>query len=325
MDVTVIGAGVAGLATAMELHERGARVRVVDRGPELGGSSCSWFAGGMLAPWCEGESAEPAVTELGQYALEWWPRHYAETQMQGTLVVAPPRDAADLSRWAGRTGGHEWIDGERIAALEPDLAGRFRKALFYPREGHLDPRRALAGLRDRLSEAGIAIEYGTALTPEAVTEGMVADCRGYAAAPQVPGLRGVKGEMVILRAPDISFSRPIRLLHPRIPLYVVPRGDHVFMVGATSIESDDRRRVSARSLMELLGAAYTLHPAFGEAEVLEIGTDVRPAFPDNLPAIRAEGRMVRVNGLYRHGFLLSPALARQAADALLGSNHSGVE
>ena len=85
------------------------------------------------------------------------------------------------------------------------------------------------------------------------------------------------------------------------------------MVGATMIESDAAQRISARSLLELLSAAYALHPAFGEAEVLEIGTGVRAAFPDNLPRLRRVGGALYVNGLYRHGFLLAPALARRAA------------
>ena len=109
----------------------------------------------------------------------------------------------------------------------------------------------------------------------------------------------------------------MRLLHPRIPLYVVPREDGLFMVGATQIESAERSRVTVRSLIELLSAAYALHPAFGEAEVVEIGTDVRPAFPDNLPAVRERGRVVHLNGLFRHGFLLSPAYAARAAEAAL--------
>src|SRR3546814_16307026 len=71
--------------------------------------------------------------------------------------------------------------------------------------------------------------------------------------------------------------------------------------------------------MELLGAAYAVHPAFGEAEVVEIGVDARPAFPDNLPRAWREGDTVFVNGLYRHGFLLAPAMARRAADLALGA------
>jgi glycine oxidase len=66
-------------------------------------------------------------------------------------------------------------------------------------------------------------------------------------------------------------------------------------------------------MLELLGAAYALHPAFAEAEILETGVDVRPAFPDNLPRVVERGGRIHVNGLYRHGFLLSPAMARQAA------------
>jgi glycine oxidase len=113
----------------------------------------------------------------------------------------------------------------------------------------------------------------------------------------------------------------VRLLHPRIPLYVVPRGEGVFMVGATMIESDDTTRITARSMLELLSAAYALHPAFGEAEIVEIGTQARPAFPDNLPRIRRIDGTLYVNGLYRHGFLLAPALARRVAGVVVEHQH----
>jgi glycine oxidase len=108
------------------------------------------------------------------------------------------------------------------------------------------------------------------------------------------------------------------MLHPRFPLYVVPRGDGVFMLGATMLESGERARVTARSVVELLNAAYALHPAFAEAEILEMGADARPAFADNLPRLRPFGPgSLHVNGLFRHGFLLSPALASRAADYFL--------
>ncbi len=123
--------------------------------------------------------------------------------------------------------------------------------------------------------------------------------------------------MVSLRTRDISLSRPVRFLHPRIPLYVVPRGDGLFMVGATMIESAARGSVTARSAIELLSAAYALHPAFGEAEIVETRADVRPAFPDNMPRIVRRGTKVYFNGLYRHGFLRAPAFARRAADTVL--------
>ncbi|HTR87737.1 MAG TPA: FAD-dependent oxidoreductase [Reyranella sp.] len=313
--VIVVGAGVAGLVTALELAERGCAVEVIERGRALGDGCCSWQAGGMLAPWCERATTEPVVVTRGVPSIDWWVKHFPGTVRKGSLVLAPPRDQVDLTRFAERTERYEWIDGDRIAALEPDLAGRFRRALFFPDEGHLTPRLALAALEERLSKLGVPIRYGTE-APANPSADYLIDCRGLAARDRLVDLRGVRGEMLVIRSRDVSLARPVRLLHPRIPLYIVPRGDGVFMIGATMIESEERRGPSVRSTVELLNAAYTLHPAFGEAEIVELGADLRPAFPDNLPAVRRKGTIFYVNGLYRHGFLLAPALAREVADAI---------
>jgi len=317
LDVAVVGAGVVGLACATELLSRGVRVAIHERGPRIGAEACSWYAGGMLAPWCEGESAEEPVIRLGQQAADWWERHAGGVVRNGTLVVAPSRDRSELRRFGQRTSHFDEIDGEAIAGLEPDLAGRFSRGLFFAGEGHLDPRKAIAALAERLVANGAVIHFDSAVEPADLGADIVLDCRGLAARDVLSELRGVKGEMLLLRSDEIRLSRPVRLLHPRIPLYIVPRADGLFMVGATMIESGERRRISARAMLELLGAAYALHPAFAEAEVVEIGTDARPAFPDNLPRLTRRGRVIHVNGLYRHGFLLSPAMARMAADAVL--------
>jgi glycine oxidase len=317
MKVSVIGGGVVGLCVATVLAERGLDVTLYERAGAPGPASCSWWAGGMLAPWCEGESAEEPVVRLGRDAISWWSERVGGVVLNGSLVVAMPRDVADLRRFARMTDCHEGADAQRIAALEPDLEGRFRQGLFFPGEGHLDPRRALADLVARLEDLGAELRFGTELAPHDAPGDFVVDCRGLGARDDLPELRGVKGEMLVLHAPDISLSRPVRLLHPRIPLYVVPRGDSVYMVGATMIESGERWRITARSMMELLGAAYALNPAFAEAEILETGVDARPAFPDNLPRLSRDGRVLRANGTYRHGYLLAPALARQAAALLL--------
>lgn len=317
LHVGIVGAGVVGLACAVELLGRGATIEIHERGAFAGERACSWHAGGMLAPWCEGESAEEPVIRLGQEAAGWWERHVAGVVRKGTLVLAPSRDRSELRRFGQRTTEFVELDGEGIAAIEPDLAGRFAKGLFFEGEGHLDPRRALAGLTEKVQALGGCIHFGSEAIAEDLSGDAVLDCRGLSARDALPDLRGVKGEMLLLRSRDIALSRPVRLLHPRIPLYVVPRADGLFMVGATMIESGERSRISARSMLELLGAAYALHPAFGEAEIVEIGVDARPAFPDNLPRLTRRGRIILVNGLYRHGFLLSPAMARMAADAVL--------
>jgi len=166
--------------------------------------------------------------------------------------------------------------------------------------------------------AGGTIKFNSNIIPQDL-DGIVIDCRGLAARDTQEDLRGVKGEMILIETDEVELSRPVRLIHPRWPLYVIPREDHLFMLGATSIEAEDTG-VSVRSALELLGAAYAVHPAFAEARIVEFGSGLRPAFPDNLPRISIEKENIAVNGLYRHGFLLAPALA----ELVLGYVERGV-
>ncbi|MBO0903866.1 FAD-dependent oxidoreductase [Jiella sonneratiae] len=316
MEITVIGAGVAGLATAVTLAERGAAVTLHERSQTLGENAASWLAGGMLAPYCEAESADPSIVEPGLAAIGWWAERVPDVVRGGTLVVAPAREGADLDRFRRRTRRGLPLGGAEIAALEPDLAGRFDRGLHFPAEAHLDPRRALAALGERLGTLGGTLRLGSPVEAETATGDVVVDCRGIGAGD--PGIRSVRGEMLVLRTDEIRLSRPVRLLHPRFPVYVVPRAGGRFMVGATMIESEASGGPTLRAAVELMSAAYALHPAFAEAEVIEMKAGRRPAFPDNLPRVERRGRIVSVNGLYRHGFLLGPDCAARAADLALG-------
>jgi glycine oxidase len=318
MLVRVIGAGVAGLTAAFEIARQGAvagvSVELVEREARAG-QGCSRYAGGMIAPWCELQSAEPLVAELGEEALSFWTREVPIARVAGSLVVAPARERAELVDFSRRTKHFEALDGAGLARLEPDLSGRFANALYFPREAHLDPSAAMVALTALLAATpNVALRFGAEAGGPA---DWTIDCRGFSAREALPELRGVKGEMLMLRSEEIALSRPVRMLHPRRPVYVVPRGGGLFMVGATMIENEERSRVTARSVVELVNSAYAIHPAFAEAEIVEMGSDVRPAYPDNMPRITQRGRTLYINGLYRHGFLLAPALARRAARVIL--------
>lgn len=305
-QISIIGAGIAGTWQALLLSRAGFEVTLFERDdPSLQGSTGYW-AGGMLAPYCEGETTEPVIARLGLRSLDLWDNEFADGPRSGTLVVAHRRDRADFDRFAQRTTGHDLVDADRLASLEPALADQFDRALFYADEHHVEPRKVLPKLHARLNDLGVAIRYGAA--PAGADNSVTIDCRGIAARDSFTDLRGVKGEMIVVETNEIQLGRPVRLIHPRWPLYIVPREDNRFMIGATTIETEDSG-VSVRSALELLSAAYAVHPAFAEARIVEIGAGLRPAFPDNLPRIRIDGKRISVNGLYRHGFLLAPALA----------------
>ena len=305
--ISVIGAGIAGAWQALLFAKSGHRVTLHEHSDAAMTQSTSYWAGGMLAPHCEAEVSEPVIVRLGLRSLKLWREHFPDTPFNGSLVVAHPRDRADFERFARLTSGHRRLDADGIAEIEPSLEGRFREGLFYADEGHVEPRKILPELHARIREHGGRIEFNSDIEPDDV-DGTVIDCRGLAARNTDSELRGVKGELILIESDEVELKRPVRLIHPRFPLYVIPRGQGRFMLGATSIESESSG-VSVRSALELLGAAYAVHPALGEARILEFGSGLRPAFPDNLPRIAIDNDKIAVNGLYRHGFLLAPALA----------------
>ena len=305
--VSVIGAGIAGAWQALLFAQAGHEVTLHERSDAAMTQSTSYWAGGMLAPYCEAEASEPVIVRLGIRSLDLWREHFPQTPFNGSLVVAHPRDRADFERFARLTTCYRRLDAHAITELEPSLEGRFRDGLFYADEGHVEPRRVLPELHARFTAAGGTLKFNSDPAQDDL-DGVVIDCRGVFARDTQNDLRGVKGEIILIETDEIKLSRPVRLIHPRWPLYVIPRGGNRFMLGATSIEAEDNG-VSVRSALELLGAAYAVHPAFAEARIVEFGSGLRPAFPDNLPRIAIDNQKIAVNGLYRHGFLLAPALA----------------
>jgi glycine oxidase len=104
----------------------------------------------------------------------------------------------------------------------------------------------------------------------------------------------------------------VRLLHARHRVYLVPRPGDVVVVGASEVESEDRSAVSLRSAVELMTAAHSVMPALGEARIQRLDANLRPALPENEPHVDVSPGLVRINGLFRHGWLLAPALVDDA-------------
>jgi glycine oxidase len=330
-SITIVGAGLMGRLLAVALARAGHRVEVHDAGGPDGASSAAFVAAAMLAPLAESIVAEPGVVRMGAYALARWPELLGQLvqpvyfQRNGTLIVWHRQDAPEAVRLRQKfeQAQHavpqlphmQALDGAGLAAHEPALAGRFSQGLYLPGEGQLDNRQLLAALAATMDALGVATHWhstrslGDFAPGSAGQPDWLLDCRGTGAHEAWPQVRGVRGEVVRLHAPDVALARPTRLVHPRYSIYLAPKEDHHFVIGATEIESSDRSPASVRSTLELLSAAYAVHPGFAEARITELTTQCRPTLPDNLPAVRCvRERVLEVNGLYRHGFMIAPAM-----------------
>ncbi|WP_322033564.1 FAD-dependent oxidoreductase [Paraburkholderia sp. J76] len=330
-DFAVLGGGLSGRLVAWHLAGEGHRVALYERGGPEGGEAAAWVAAAMLAPLAEAAVAELLITELGIESLETWPRILAGLpqpvffQRNGTLVVWHTADRTEAPLFERRVRANAprslaesnfvALAGAQLDAAEPALAGRFARGWLLEGEGQLDNRQALAALAAGLADRGVETHWHTTVDEANPPLARVTiDCRGLGAKPVLPGLRGIRGEVARVHAPGIALTRPVRLLHPRYPLYIAPKENDVFVIGATEIEGEDRSPVSVRSALELLSAAFAVHPAFGEARILELNTQCRPTLPDHRPALIWDGKTtLRVNGLYRHGFMIAPAVADEAA------------
>ena len=321
-SITVAGAGIAGLWQAWKLALAGHRVRLMEQSAAPFEASSSRWAGAMIAPECEAEAAPQIVRDMGRRGLALWRDAYSGLVQNGTLVVAAVRDRPELTRFQRETENHQLLHSTRLAELEPDLASRFDAALYFPQEAHMDANLALEDMLAKVRDAGVEVLMRTPWTRD--DGNLLVDCRGMAARDDIKGMRGVRGERIVVLARDVNLSRPVRLLHPRQPIYVVPQGDGRFVIGATVIEREDAGPVTVRSALELLGSAFALHPGFAEAEIVDMGAGVRPAFADHVPRIIVEdgGNIVRVNGMYRHGFLLAPVMAEAVTEFVAdGTRH----
>ncbi|WP_274585643.1 FAD-dependent oxidoreductase [Neisseria leonii] len=334
-DIAVLGGGLLGRLCALNLAERGRNVSLYEQGGEAGEGSAAHIAAAMLAPSAESVDAPPEVVSLGRRSLPLWRALVSKLpqpvffQENGSLIVWHGQDRPlsvqflqHLQRSKPPAAPEIWT-AQQLAGHEKQLSGRFQTACFLPQEGQLDNRQTLAALAEALKRHGVCCHWQTAADPDtlAARHGWVIDCRGIGAQSswhQADGsrLRGVRGEVARVLAPEITLNRPVRLLHPRYPLYIAPKENHIFVVGATQIESESRAPASVRSGLELLSALYAVHPAFGEAQILELSAGLRPTLNHHCPEIRyrPRRRLIESNGLFRHGFMIAPAVSAAVAD-----------
>jgi glycine oxidase len=355
VDVAVAGGGPIGLASAWYAARRGLRVTLVDAG-EPG----AWdVAAGMLAPASEADFGDDALAGLGLRSGDLFTAFCAELEAAsgvevglragGTLAVARDRDEAEalerLLAYRRDLGlAVERLRPSQARRLEPALAPTVRLALEVPGDHSVDPRRLVAALRvaagragatlvagrvagvlrDGERVAGLRLDDGRELRAAQVLIAAGVGSGALAGLPDGAGIpvRPVKGQVLRLRDP--------RAIHPHPPLvertirgaetYLVPRADGSYVLGATMEERGHDRVPTAGGVYELLRDMSEVVPGVLELELTELRAGLRPATPDNLPAIGAGAApgLVWATGHFRNGILLTPVSAELAVAALTG-------
>lgn len=351
----VVGAGLLGRLISWQLLQAGHKVELFEAGSFTQSSSAAHTAAAMISPLSEVVISDRSIYDLGLRSLEIWPvwidslnhalaDHHnfpgpIQYEANGSIIVAHPQDHSelvqfkqDLQNKLGNDDQSVWLNNESLIEKEPQLS-HFQQGLFLPDEAFLDNRQLLDNLYTMILQLGgkchenspITFQNENALANDFQNNyDWVFDCRGLGRKDIDKNIRGVRGEIMWVETDEVELKHPVRLCHPRYKLYVVPKPNNQFIIGATEIESEDRSPISLQSTLELSSALYTIHPAFAEARVIETDVNLRPAYLDNLPKIQIEKankeknakNIISINGLYRHGYLLAPALIEKSFELM---------
>lgn len=348
--VVVIGAGIVGLLTALELRRRGHRVVLRSEGIAEG---TTFAAAGMLAPAAEIQYGQGPLWDIMREAGDLHRELAARLPGAGyrdasTLVVG--RDTADLAALhdlaaVQRSTGAEVreLTGAALRREEGALLRGLPGGVLLTRDHQVDPRLLAAAAHAALESDGVD---GMAGPPAEIHLGPITSCEDSGAdrivlaaglgVPEIDGphrrlelaLRPVRGDVLRLRVPpslllpgeDNLVTRTVRAIVRGRPVYLVPRDDRTLVLGATSRE-DDLAGTSAGGVLQLLQDAAEILPAVRETELIEVTTRDRPGTPDDLPLlgpVPGAEHVVVSTGYHRHGILLSAWAAQRTADLIDG-------
>jgi glycine oxidase len=331
-DAIIAGAGIIGLALAIELRRQGLHVLVVEKGEP--GREASWAAGGMLAD-C-GLEIPPVLQTLATASARMYSEFVHELEDESGLKIDLRSEGALL--FLESPADRRLQDSHPLPAplheLEPSLQVTDKFPLFL-HERSVDPRHITAAAVAAARHRGVDFSSGDEVLGVEVADGKatgvrtkktrftaatVVNCAGAWAGQigrQAFPARPVKGQMLCVAMPERNLVRHV----VRTPdVYLIPRSDGRLLIGATQEEAGYDKQTVPATIQKLREAALELVPKLADARLLEAWAGLRPGTPDNLPILGATstpGYFV-ATGHFRDGILLAPVTAKAMGQLLAG-------
>ncbi|EIT69717.1 glycine oxidase ThiO [Hydrocarboniphaga effusa] len=333
--VIIVGAGALGMLTALELHRRGLRVSLVEKG--RAGRESSWAGGGILSPILPWNYPEP-IWRLSRRSLDLY--QALGIELAGRTGVDPELSASGAISLdpQPRAQAFAWCERERLEARPWRgplyIGGPEQSGVALPWIGHVRNPRLCRALRSHLLQLGVELLEHCAVTG------------WYMKAGRVVGVRTADGERradaVVLAAgawsAQLEASLPVAPVRGQMLLlacepgrlasivfrdgrYLIPRRDGRILVGSTVEHGGFDTAVSAQAREELLGFAVEVLGREVAGKVEHHWAGLRPGTRDELPYIGEHPDLPGLflnTGHYRNGLIMGPASAELLADLMLG-------
>jgi glycine oxidase len=349
-DVAIAGGGLIGATIAFELARAGLQVALFDRHEP--GEGSSWAAAGILSPAPE-NAGMISIVPLGRASLQLYPQFVAIVEeisgqsagyrARGTLEALFSADAQEklstiIALHHGLGLRAEPVRAEDAREMEPALSSELEAAVFRPDEACVDNRALTKAVLTAAERSGVKTFARSSVQSVAQAgrrcDGLVVDgekvqsrwtviaagccCTEIEGAAQYAPVRPAKGQMIALRAEDLSIERVLWSDH----VYLVPRNDGRILAGATVEYVGFEKKVTAGGVQKIISAALQLAPALADAQIEDTWAGLRPDAPDHLPIIGPtdlDGLLI-ATGHFRSGILLAPITAQLIREWVITQN-----
>lgn len=340
MKIAIIGAGVTGRLTALRLIPYGCDLTLLEAQSFDNPINATAISAGLIAPLSESIHTGPEAVRLGLKSQTLWPDILSQLheldphhrtvsyQSNGTLAISFPEEQECLLRHQAKLletvpehrESIKMLYNDEVMAIEPELA-RFETAVFIKGEGNICNTQFLEA-SNRAIRKNVAIVDHWALKGDG-TElqkkyDWIIDCRGAGAVQAHTHaengnntLMSVRGEVIRVQTKNVHLSRPIRVIQQRFTIFIAPKPNNIYVVGATDLDKHGAHAVTVRSSLDLLSAIYSLHPGFADAEIIEAIAGQRALYKHRKPEVLVRDNIISINGLNRQGWMTAPALVEQ--------------
>ncbi len=334
MKIGIIGAGILGRLLAIEFSKYHYQITLFEKDDKNSSLSSCATAAGMLNPWSEINESTALVFELGVLSLTRWQEITQKISAPeilshcGSAHVSSYGDKAKidhlLKNLIKKQEGLYCIplDNSLKKQLFNKINSDFPYGFYLPDEKCIDPRLFITKSNDYFAtknnihfcyETNILKFSNNTISSENNTENfdLVLNTTGYQGKSDLKDtLRGVRGSLILVEAPQVNLHSIVRLGHLRYPIYIVPRGEHKYIIGATTHETECTKPITVEANLELLSTACQFDPGFLEAHILDQRVNLRPSFANSEPKIQLLNNVYFLDGLYRHGITISPIISQ---------------
>ena len=348
MNIVIIGAGISGLLSALELAEQGCQVSIYN---QTYAGQASWAGGGILSPMYPWRypRAVNTLAQHGKALYQTWneklqPKTGIDFQIHETGMLI--FDEADFeiglnykAQFQEPMQHCEYLQREHLEQVNPHIAEQFQHAIYFPEIANVRNPRLLQSIRRYLelhpkvrffddtaihqfhvphdqvqyveTEAGEKVFADQFVLATGAWSGLCSEQLGLT----LP-VRPIQGQMALIQAP--AHWLPTMCMNQ--VMYLIPREDGHIVCGSSMQDCGFNAETSEQIQQDILAAAYEMVPELAQFPVVKQWAGLRPSSPEGIPYIGQLPHLSNVwlnLGHFRNGLCMGPASARLLRQLML--------